>query len=125
MKTVLLVFDDPRELEFISAGLTESNYDVYAAQGLRNALISAERIIPDLIVVNTQDKKEDLRDFNNQVKTERLGNSSVISFIELEDYLKRPGNTHFVIKPVRPKLLLSLIRSVMNDETVDWLPAFH
>lgn len=125
MKKVLLVFDNSQELDFIEANLEENGYLVTKADTLAGALVTAEKIIPDLIVVNTLDTEAELKEFNAKVKTERLKNVSILSLIELEDYLKSPNPQHFVIRPVRPKLLLSVIRSIMNHETVNWLPAVH
>jgi DNA-binding response OmpR family regulator len=127
MKRVLLVFDDSKELEFIEANLAENGFQIFKSDNLKKALINAEKIIPDLIVVNTIDKEKDLELFSNQVKTERLNNVSILSLIELEDYLKASTKSkkHFIIKPLRPKLLLSLIRGIMNNEEVSWLSATH
>lgn len=127
MKSVLLVFDDAKELEFIEANLAENRFKIYKAESLKNAVTIAEKCIPDLIVVNAFNNEYDLQLFSKKIKTDRLKNTSILSLIELEDYLKikTSGKEHLVIKPVRPKLLLSLIRGVMNNEEITWLPAFQ
>lgn len=123
MKSVLLVFDDSKELEFIEANLTESGYQVLTSDNLKEALIVTENNTPDLIVVNIFDSKSSIQLFSQQIKTEKLKNTSLMCLIELEEYLKFSSSEHFVVKPVRPKLLLSLIRSVMNNEKINWLSA--
>ncbi|MGZ4033384.1 MAG: hypothetical protein ACXVPU_15390 [Bacteroidia bacterium] len=125
MKSILLVFDDQKELEFIKENLMENGFKTSETDNLKDALKIAEKTIPDLIVVNTFNSESDLKLFSSQIKTERLKNVSLLSLIELEDYLKTSSKEHFVVKPVRPKLLLSLIRSVMNNEEITWLPSFH
>ena len=125
MKRVLLVFDNHEELDFIETNLSENGFQVIKTDNLTDALVAAEKIIPDLIVVNTMNTEEDLHEFGKRVKTERLKDVSILSLIELEDYLNVSNPQHFVIKPVRPKLLLSVIRSIMNHEKVNWLPAVH
>jgi DNA-binding response OmpR family regulator len=125
MQSILLVFDDQKELEFIESNLIESGFHVSKTDNLKVAVKIAERIIPDLVVVNTFNSEYDLKLFSEQIKTERLKNTSLLSLIELEDYLKTSSREHFIVKPVRPKLLLSLIRSVMNNEEIKWLPSFH
>ena len=127
MKSVLLVFDDSKELEFIEANLSENGFKIFKADNLTDALILAKEIIPNLIVVNTFDSEVNLQLYSEQIKAEkRLKNVSLLSLIELENYLRTSfGKEHFVVRPVRPKLLLSLIRSVMNREEINWLPAFH
>ncbi len=125
MKSVLLVFDDQKELEFIETNLIENGFQVFKAENLRDAISIAEKKLPDLIVVNTFDAESSIRLFSKQIKTERLKNTVLLSLIELEDYLKTDFTEHIVVKPVRPKLLLSLIRGVMNQEEMNWLPNFR
>ncbi|CAN5412376.1 hypothetical protein BH10BAC1_BH10BAC1_17800 [soil metagenome] len=125
MKSVLLVFDDSKELEFIEANLIENGFVVFKSNNLKDGLITAEKSIPNLIVVNTSDSENAIQLFSKQIKTERLKNVTLLSLIELEDYLKTSSKEHFVIKPVRPKLLLSLIRGMMYQEEINWLPSFR
>ena len=125
MKSVLLVFDDSKELEFIEENLSENGFQVFKSGNLKEALINAERTIPNLIVVNTLDSESAIQLFSKQIKTDKLKNVTLLSLIDLEDYLKFSSTEHFVVKPVRPKLLLSLIRSVMHHEEINWLPSFH
>ena len=125
MKSVLLIFEDPKELDFIEANLSENGFEIFRSQNLKEALISAEKNIPDLIVVNTFDSESAIQLFSKQIKTERLKKVKLLSLIELENYLKISfGKEHLVVKPVRPKLLLSLIRSVMHNEEINWLPSY-
>lgn len=125
MKSVLLVFDDQRELDFIDVNLSENGFNVFKTESLLNAIKASECVIPDLIVVNTCNNESELQMFIRQIKTERLKNVSILSLVELEYYLKASEKEFFVVKPLRPKLLLSLIRGVMNNESINWLPSFH
>lgn len=125
MKSVLLVFDDQKELDFIEENLMDNGFRITKADTLEAALVIAERMIPDLIVLNTSDRESDIKEFGKRVRTERLKDVSVLSLVELEEYLKLSEPQHVVIKPVRPKLLLSIIRGIMNHEEVNWLPAVH
>ncbi len=125
MKSVLLVFNDSRELEFIEENLTENGFQVYKSENLKEAFINAEKTIPNLIVINTLDSELAIQLFSRQIKTEKLKATTLLSLIELENYLKTSfGKEHLVVKPVRPKLLLSLIRSVMHNEEINWLPSY-
>lgn len=125
MKSVLLVFNDPKELEFIEANLNENGFQVFKSENLKDALCIAQNTVPDLIVVNTLDTQQDLKLFNEQIKSEALKDVIILSLIQLEDYLNSSSPQHFIIKPVRPKLLLSLIRGIMNNEEMNWLPAMQ
>ena len=126
MKSVVLVVDDSKELEFIEANLSENGFKIFKSDNLKNALTLAEEVVPNLIVVNTFDSESTLHAFSEQIKTEALKDVSLLSLIELENYLKTSfGKEHFVVKPVRPKLLLSLIRGIMNQEEINWLPSLR
>lgn len=125
MKSVLLIFEDPKESDFIEANLIENGFKVFTSNNLKEGLISAEQNIPNLIVVNTLDSERTIHLFSKQIKTKQLKNVILLSLIELEDYLKASSVEHLVVKPVRPKLLLSLIRSLMNNEEINWLSSFH
>jgi two-component system alkaline phosphatase synthesis response regulator PhoP len=125
MKNVLLIFDDVKELDFIEHNLFESGFNVSRSSNLKDGLVKASEIIPDLIVVNTIDNPKDINQFSVRLKTEQMKNVLLLCLIELEDYLHFSTKKHFVIKPVRPKLLLSLVRGIMNDEEISWALAVH
>ena len=125
MKKVLLIFDNPQELEFIEYNLSENGFRVFTAVNLEDALKKAEEIIPDLIVLNTLDTQQEKVRFSSLLKAKQLDNVLLLCLTELEDYLNASSKKHLVIKPVRPKLLLSLIRGIMNHEEINWLLAVH
>ena len=125
MKSVLLVFDDHKELEFIEANLIENESQVFICDNLKTASVLAQKELPDLIVVNTSDSEMDVQLFSKKIQLERSNNVTFLTLIELEDYFKTSAKEHFVVKPVRPKLLLSLIRGVMNHQENSWLPSFR
>jgi DNA-binding response OmpR family regulator len=125
MKSVLLVFDDSKELEFMQTNLMENGFQVYTAINLDEALLLALTNIPNLIVVNGNYDESLFQQFAKQLKTESLKKVSLLNLMELGDYLKSNSKTYFVVKLMRPKLLLSLIRSLMHHEKINWLPSFR
>lgn len=125
MKRVLLIFDDQKVGEFIEKNLEENGFQIYKTDNLESALLFAEKVIPELMVINTFDKSDDLHNFIQTVKTQRLKNVSVLALVELESYLNIINKEDLIIKPIKPKLLLSLIRSIMNHEETNWLPAIN
>jgi DNA-binding response OmpR family regulator len=122
MKRILLVFDDEKEMSFMEANLKESGFEIFKSSNVKDILDLATHVIPDLIVLNTLDTAFALTLFNTNSKTDSLKNTSVISLIDLKDYLSVSNEEYFIVKPIRPKLLLSLIRGLMNHEKVNWLP---
>jgi DNA-binding response OmpR family regulator len=125
LKRILLIDDDQRELDFISSNLSENGYNIDVSATLKEGSEKIQKEIPDLIVINTSDNESSIRSFMKEVKTERLKDVLILSLIELESYLKLTDPQQYVIKPMRPKLLLSLIRGIMNREAVDWLQSVH
>lgn len=123
MKRILLVFDDEREMDFIEANLIESGFEIFKSSDLKDVMALATKTSPDLIVLNTLDIGPAVDLFNKNSKKEELKNTSILSLIELQDYLYVSSEEYFIIKPIRPKLLLSLIRGLMNHEEVSWLPS--
>lgn len=124
MKKVLLIFDDRKVSEFIEKNLEENLFHIYVTENLTQGLQCAEKVIPELIVINTFDKQTDLHYFIQTVKTQKLKNVSILALVELESYLNTINKKDLFVKPIKPKLLLSLIRSIMNQEETGWLPAF-
>jgi DNA-binding NtrC family response regulator len=122
MKRILLVFDDEKEMNFMEANLKESGFQIYSSSNVKDILGLATQVIPDLIVLNTLDTAFALAIFNSKLKTEQLKNTIVISMVDPKDYLSISDEEYFIVKPIRPKLLLSLIRGLMNHEAVSWLP---
>ena len=122
MKRILLVFDDEKEMSFMEANLKENGFEIFSSSNVKEILDLATRVIPDLIVLNTLDTAFVLALFNTNFKSEQLKNTSVISLIDPKDYLSVSNEEYFIVKPIRPKLLLSLIRGLMNHEAVNWLP---
>jgi len=123
MEKVLLVFDESEELDFIESNLKENEFHVYRSSDLNEALIIAKNSIPDLIVVNTLNSEAEIKSFARKIKSEIQNKPTLFSLIELENYLHTENKEFFIVKPVRPKLLLSLIRSVMKNEAINWLPS--
>lgn len=123
MKRILLVFDDEREMEFMQANLIENGFEIFTTSDLKEVMNLALKTSPDLIVLNTLDLGSATELFNKNSKKEELKNTSILSLIELKDYLYVSNEEYFIVKPIRPKLLLSLIRGLMNNEEVNWLPS--
>jgi DNA-binding response OmpR family regulator len=122
MKRILLVFDDEKEMNFMETNLKENGFEIFKSSNVKNILDQATKVIPDLIVLNTLDTEYALALFNTNLKAEQLKNTSIISLIDPKDYLSVSNEEYFIVKPIRPKLLLSLIRGLMNHEKVNWLP---
>jgi DNA-binding response OmpR family regulator len=120
---ILLVFDDENEMAFMEANLKENGFEIASSNIVSEVLTLAIQNPPDLIVLNTLHTEYLLELFNENLKNEQLKNTAVLSLIEPKDYLYVSNEEYFILKPIRPKILLSLIRGLMNHEAVNWLPS--
>ncbi len=122
-KKILLVFDDEREMDFMDANLKESGFEVSRSNAVSEVLDLVKKTSPDLLVLNTLDTEFILELFNSGLRSDQLKDTTILSLIEPKDYSYVSEEEYFIIKPIRPKLLLSLIRGLMNYEEVSWLPS--
>ena len=125
MNKVLLIFDDSTEVKFLEANLAENNFEVLKSNNLADALILAKKTKPILIVINMLFEEDKIIEFCKKIKTEELKDISILSLVASENYYSTPFINHLMIKPIRPKLLLSIIRSLMINETVNWMPSIQ
>ena len=122
METVLLVFDDVNELAFFESKLSEENVAIVKSNNLAEALVLAESVNPSLVIINTPYNEDNVVEFCKQIKTSHLNNITVLSLVESENYYSSPFIDHLMVRPIRPKLLLSIVRALMKNETVSWMP---
>lgn len=125
MKRALLVFDEEKELQFIESSLAENGVSVYKSESLQAALKQSEKYTPELVVINKNVSTAELEQFLNSLKEMGCKKTVTLSVTENEAHADLEHENHLVMEPVRPKLLLSLIRSIMSGEKVHWLPAVH
>jgi DNA-binding NtrC family response regulator len=122
MKRVLLIFDDYKELAFFEENLSENKFQISKSPNLEDATIKIKTDIPDLIVVNTSNEETDLELLNSLLLKDSLKHTIFISPNYFGNTITTTSKNHLVIQSIRPKVLLSLIRGVMNNEKFDWLP---
>ena len=122
MNSILLVFDDYKEANFFEANLAENKINVLKSSNLEEALALAKKTVPEMIVINILYSENEIVEFCKKIKTE-VKNTSILSLADSENYYSSPYINHLIIKPIRPKLLLSIIRSLMNHEMINWYPS--
>jgi len=129
MKTILLIVDEPEVLDFIKNNLLENGHSVYKSSNLNDALkyISPKHSI-DLIVINSSENIEIVNQFVKKLKIIAHKTALIISRIEIDqNNIEKNINevNKIIIKSTRPKTLLSLIKNVLNNEEVNWLPTYN
>jgi response regulator RpfG family c-di-GMP phosphodiesterase len=126
MEKALLVYDHIHELNFFQTKLEEDNVIVYKSDNLNEALLLAETVIPSLVVINAHYSEDDIVAFCKKVKsTDLSADITILSLVESENYYASPYIDHLMVKPIRPKLLLSIIRALIKHENVSWVPEIH
>jgi DNA-binding response OmpR family regulator len=124
-KNILLIMDDRKELEFFKAHLSEDGFNVYTAENIKEASTFFTTFLPDLMVINTLESSSPINLQNHRITLSSLNDVPVLSSVNLPDSLDQGNKKYFISKPLRPKLLLSLIRSLANHEEDSWLPYFR
>ncbi|HTB05550.1 MAG TPA: response regulator transcription factor [Bacteroidia bacterium] len=117
---ILLVDDEPDVLEFLSFNLKKEGYEVYTACDGRNAIQTAKKVLPNLIVLDVMmpemDGIEACKELRNMPETK----NSFIIFLtaRTEDYSQiaglDAGADDYVSKPIKPRVLVSRIKALLR-----------
>jgi DNA-binding response OmpR family regulator len=123
MKRILLVFNDKNELGFISDNLDNNGYEIIGTSDLETASLIIRELPPELAVINTSSPVEDTILFLKElqkINARALLLSDPKNFSHFQSVCN--PETDNIIIPLRPKLVLSVIRGIMNKEKLDWVP---
>ena len=128
-KSILLIFDNNKESEFITSNLMENGITVYNTDNIVDGLKKAKSVNPQMIVVDTENNKSEMEMFNEEVKDSIDKNILSLNIVNVKSNKKNSGENkkisstqHYISQPVRPKLLLTIIRNIMYGEDLKWFP---
>ena len=123
---ILLVDDEPDIVEIISYSLKNANYDVYSASNGLEAIKLAKSIKPDLIILDVMMPEMDGIEACEIIREDQVVGKTLITFLSArgEDYSQiaalNAGADDYITKPIKPKVLLSkvksLLRRISNDQ---------
>ena len=123
---ILLVDDEPDIVEIISYSLKNANYDVYSASNGLEAIKVAKSIKPDLIILDVMMPEMDGIEACEIIREDQVIGKTLITFLSArgEDYSQiaalNAGADDYITKPIKPKVLLSkvksLLRRISNDQ---------
>ena len=117
---ILLVDDEPDILEFISYNLRKENYQVYTNDNGLDAIETAKKIHPHLIILDVMMPEMDGMETCAELKKIPSLNNSIIMFLTArsEDYSQlagfEAGADDYVSKPIKPSLLISRIKALLR-----------
>ena len=126
---ILLVDDEPDILEIVGYNLKNEGYQVYTAKNGAEGVKIARKVVPHLILLDIMMPEMDGIEACEKIRKINTLENVIISFLTArgEDYSQvagfDAGADDYITKPVKPKVLVSKIKSLLrrlkNDEEAD------
>ena len=120
---ILLVDDEPDILEIIAYSLESAGYKIYKANNGLEAIKIAEKIIPDLIIMDLMMPHMNGIDACDNIRKSDNLNDVIITFLSArgEDFSKiagfEAGADDYITKPIKPKVLLSKVKALLRRKS--------
>ena len=117
---ILLVDDEPDILEIVRYNLKNEGYQVFTASNGDEGLKAAKKVIPHLILLDIMMPKMDGIEACEKIRKVTELEHVIISFLTArgEDYSQvagfDAGADEYITKPIKPKVLLSKIKSLLR-----------
>ena len=118
--TVLIVDDEPDIQEFLSYNLKKEGYKVYSVTNGMEAIDVAKQVLPQLILLDVMMPEMDGIETCEELRKLPALRNTIIAFLTArgEDYTQvaafEAGGDDFIIKPIKPKVLMSRIKALMK-----------
>ena len=127
---ILVVDDEPDIVELIAYNLKREGYQVYTASNGQEAVSTAKRIMPDLIILDVMMPKMDGIEACRVMRAMPEFKSTFMVFLTArsEEYSEiagfNVGADDYIAKPIKPRALLSRINAILRRNIQqDELPA--
>lgn len=117
---ILLVDDEPDILEIVQYNLKNEGYQVFTASNGVEGVKAAKKIIPHLILLDIMMPEMDGIEACEKIRKVKDLEHVIISFLTArgEDYSQvagfDAGADDYITKPIKPKLLVSKIKSLLR-----------
>ena len=118
---VILIVDDEEDiLEFLEYNLRKETFDVYTASSGRKAIKIAQKVIPDLIILDVMMPELDGIETCKELRGFPALENTIIAFLTArnEDYSQiagfEAGADDFINKPIKPRVLISRIKALLR-----------
>lgn len=119
-QTILLVDDDPDILQMISYNVEKEGYTVYTAADGEEGIKLAEKVKPDLVLLDVMMPKMDGIEVCQIIRESQDIEQPIIAFLtsRSEDYSQiagfKAGGDDYITKPIRPRVLISRIEALLR-----------
>lgn len=119
-QTILLVDDEKDILEFLQYNLEREGYKVFTANDGLEGVQMAQKVAPDLILMDVMMPKMDGIEACQTIRQELQLASPLIAFLtsRAEDYSQvagfEAGADDYITKPIRPRLLISKVEALLR-----------
>ena len=117
---VLIVDDEPDILEFISYNLKKEGYEVYVNNNGRDAIQTAKRVQPHLILLDVMMPDLDGIETCRIIREDNSLKDTIIAFLTArnEDYSQiagfDAGADDYINKPIKPRVLTSRLQALLR-----------
>ena len=117
---ILLADDEPDIIEIISYSLKNAGYNIYTATNGIEAVEQASKIEPHLIILDVMMPEMDGIEACELIRKNEKIKNTLITFLSArgEDYSQiagfNAGADDYLTKPIKPKILLSKIKSLLR-----------
>jgi len=117
---ILVVDDEPDILEFLRYNLEKEGYEVETASNGEDGIALAEKMKPDLIILDIMMPKLDGVEVCRQLRSKPPFRNTVITFLTAreEDYSQIAaldvGGDDYITKPIRPRVFLSRVKALLR-----------
>lgn len=118
--TILIVDDEPDIIEILRYNLEKEGYKTYSATNGLDAVAKAESILPDLILLDVMLPDMDGIQTCETIRSKPELRDTLVAFLTArsEDYSEiagfQAGADDYITKPIRPKVLISRIQSLLK-----------
>ncbi|MFD2563205.1 response regulator transcription factor [Aquimarina rubra] len=118
--TILLVDDEPDILEIVGYNLTAEGYNVLTAENGVEAVKTAKKKKPNLIILDVMMPEMDGIEACEQIRKIPDLQNTIITFLTArgEDYSQvagfDAGADDYITKPIRPKVLVSKVKALLR-----------